>query len=211
MELVRALLALAVATSCGATLALVGGATASGTLTWAAAGTLAATAPAVLATVLPRAPDGIEWIRYRSFLCAPLLALSAHLLSTLDVFVVAWGAAPWFFLPLYLLEEANLVAYPVGSGAFMLQRMLFYAAVRAHAVAAERHLGAPALVSRTLLLGLGTVETAYMAVRGTAQPPKLWYSFPIKSLDFASYALVKSAWLLCLPLLEESVVAALSA
>lgn len=179
----------------------------------AALAALAATVPAVLATVLPRVPKDDEWVakygvKYGAFVVGPLLALSAHRLATLDVFVVAWGMAPWLFLPLYLLDEAGLVEYPVASGAVMLRRMLFYATVRAYAVAAERRLGTPTLAVRTLVLGMGTGETIAMVVQGVYGDGRLWYSFPIRSSEFATYALVKSVWLLSLPLLEEYVVSA---
>ena len=133
------------------------------------------------------------------------------MLCTLDVFVTAWGMAPWILLPLYLLDEAGLVAYPIASGKGLLHRMLFYATLRSWTVAAERRLDLPLVVGRTLLLAVGALETVAMAVTGTRDPPVLWYNFPIRSVDFATYVIVKAACLLSLPLLEESVVAAVRA
>lgn len=175
---------------------------------WPALASIATTVPSTIAITRSRATRDIDWLKFNAFLMTPVLGLGAYLLSTLDVFVVAWAATPWLFVPLYILNEADLVLYPVSSGTFMVQRMAFYASVRAYSVGLQRILGVPPLFPRMTVLAFGTAETLFMAIGGVRGNP-LSYNFPIKSMEFATYALVKSVWLLCLPLLEEVVLEAM--
>lgn len=174
--------------------------------------TLSLTIVTTVVTITPRIEkEKVRWWeKYYSFLMTPVVACLAYRLGTLDVFVVAWGVTPWIFLLLYLIDEAGLVAYSLTPATFLLSRMLFYASIRSGVVAMERHADAPRLLGRIALPLAGAVETSAMFLNGIREKPKLWYNFPVKSMEFASYALVKSAWLLSLPLLEEHVVSALT-
>ena len=175
---------------------------------WPALATIMLTIPSTLLVTNSRATGGVNLIKFSAYLRAPLLGLGAYVLSTLDVYLLACAATPWIFVPLYILNEADLVLYPVATGMFLVRRMSFYATARAYSVALQRFLQLPPLVSRLTMLAVGTAETTIMAIGGL-RGSRLWYDFPIKSTGFVTYALVKSAWLLCLPLLEEVILEAM--
>ena len=174
---------------------------------WPALAAVSLTIPSTAIFVKSHAPT-VDLTKFSTYLAIPLLGLSTYLLATLDVYLIACAATPWIFVPLYLLDEAKLVLYPVASGIFLVQRMSFYATTRAYSVALARVLGLSALMPRFTMLALGMGETIFMAIGGL-NGSRLWYDFPIKSMGFVTYSLVKSVWLLGLPLLEEVILEAM--
>ena len=174
---------------------------------WPALAAVSLTIPSTVIFVKSRAT--VDLTQFFTYLTMPLLGLSTYFLSTLDVFLIACAATPWIFVPLYLLNAADLVLYPVATGIFLVQRMSFYATTRAYSVALVRVLGVSPLVPRFTMLAMGTVETIFMAIGGL-RGSRLWYDFPVKSMGFVTYSLVKSVWLLGLPLLEEVILGAMN-
>ena len=152
----------------------------------------------------------VQWMDYLPFL---LMAASSAVTAGVGVlpnYVVAFFISPFSVICLYALDDLSLVKYPLRTdrGRFLISRMQVYALLRA-ALAFCVRLGLPIAVDRVACAGAGVVETGCMAYFGLRTPPYLWYDFPVRSADFAAYAVVKTAVLLSLPLVEEVLLARL--
>lgn len=157
----------------------------------------AACAVAAYALALPRGPWSDLLAQRTHYLIA--FAALAWWASVLPTFALAFAATPLIGWWVFLADARGLVRYEVHDASFYVTRGTGYALMRAAPQAAVVHLGLDPRLARLAPLGVATLETLGMIALDLRS-----YAFGARSARFVTYALLKSAVFVCVPLLEEA-------
>lgn len=124
-------------------------------------------------------------------------------MNVLYEFAVAFACTPLILVWLYVYRSK--VKYDLDSVAFVWSRSSLYAGIRAVSAWGVREGWiASAAWSRLIPLGLATAESVLMYVCDSQDS----YTFAMHSLDFATYACLKSVVFVAVPWVEDALLAA---
>jgi hypothetical protein len=151
---------------------------------------------ALLSGALACAPVRLSEVRGTGVEGLLLAAALAWWARVLDVFALAYVGCALVLFCLEVADARGLLRYDLRARGFYVTRSTAYAALRALSAATPLPRGLVRLVP----LLVATAETLGMAVHGGGAGS---YAFPTRA-DFASYALLKSAIFVALPLLEAA-------
>lgn len=135
--------------------------------------------------------NGVQW--------TVLVGGTAAALDVFETFAIAVTVLPLLLLFIHTARARGVVKYDSETPRFVVSRSAAYGLVRCTGALLVRHTALPAKVALLLPLAVSLAETGAMVVcRSRA------YAFAVDSVDFAVYAVLKSALFLALPLLEEA-------
>ena len=152
------------------------------------------------ATVLPVQASSILPIQWRSPLYLFLVGTIAYLLDVFDTFAAAYVCVQLVLLPLQVSQSRGLLRYDATSAWYVTDAGATYALLRVVGATVVRHTALPARLALLLPAVIALGETSVMyAGWGLSR----FYSFGADTVEFAAYAVLKTALFLMTPLVDD--------